>query len=197
MILNMKLIQKESEPVLAGFRQLEQRVWDKSGLFLELETEIGSLGRALTIWENYRHGRKSRHQLADELSDILFVLIRIAKDYQLPIDSSIRSWQNDAPEELFFRLCNGATRLRLKIELQDNEAIASCRRAIREMLRVIAGLAEHYQLPLEQAHRAEMELALAWQRNFQKNQNLGWLREINWLRQVKQHERQVEAMVVV
>ena len=71
--INIEKFISMSIPALNGFKLVEPREWDIEATLMELGTEIGSLGRVLSIWEHYRHGKRSRHNMADELSDILFI----------------------------------------------------------------------------------------------------------------------------
>lgn len=160
----VKLIQM-STPVLKGFKRIEPRDWGIEGTLLELGVEIGALGRALTIWENYRHGRKSRHQLSDELSDILFVLVKLIKDRHLIVQYNLTSKNIESPEQAFFRLQDLAVELRHVI---TNEAadVTAVRERIHEMISIVGGLGEYYQISLEKAHLAEIKSAALWQKLF-------------------------------
>jgi len=158
---------KISLPVINGFKKVELRQWGKKGIILELITEIGSFGRVLTIWEEYRHGKKSVHHLSDELSDILFVLIKLIDNIKIPYSEKIEAENIISPVDSFFRLTELALILNNAI---SGKVIESEKKQIflyiESMVSIVAGFAVYYGIPLEKAHYEEMKHALLWQRLF-------------------------------
>lgn len=183
-----------SIPVLDGFSRVEPRRWGRRGIFLELEVEIGSLGRALTIWEEYRHGKKSRHMLSDELSDILFVLIKLMREENIVITDVIEP-EHYLPEDGFFQLMELTENIRQKAVSPQAYAISP--KTIREMLAVLFGTAHHYGIDLYLAHVREMNLARLWQTLFfdahGKKKSWRFFRKIFWKFAVYRHEHIADA----
>jgi len=184
-----------SVPVLKGFKRIEPRDWGLDGTFLELMTEIGSLGRNLTIWENYRHGHRSRHNMADELSDILFVLVKLTVNMDIKC-SRLEPRKIESPETAFFMLAELALTLRKEMgaESADTQVI---RRHIEEMISLIGGFVDYYAISLEEAHQEEMRFASLWQRLFftpegRRIEHLVFLRKLVWGFAGWQHVRKMD-----
>lgn len=71
---------------------IEGKVWGPEGCFIELSKQVGDLAKLIMTKEGYYHessGKRSPHEnktvddIADELADILYVLIRIADHYNI------------------------------------------------------------------------------------------------------------------
>lgn len=155
-----------SVPVLEGFSRIEPRKWGLDGILLELATEIGSLGRNLTIWEGYRYGRKSRHKMADELSDIFLMLVRLCLELGItPKAKLFAGTAAESPEGMFFSLLQSCSEMQKRAEAVNPNKIAMAAR-IEGMMTLVGMLAEHYGISLEEAHEEEMDLASHWQRLF-------------------------------
>lgn len=192
--LNVAHLEKLSVPVMRGFSHVEPRKWDTQAILLELTTEIGSLGRALTIWENFRHGRRSKHQLLDELSDVLFVLIRLAHELKIQLPSALPLlYGTTTPIDCFFGLNESAVDLRT-ILLADRPTLTKpVQPIIEEMMMLIGQIAVHYQVPLETGHEEEMALARRWQTTFFPP--IAWLtpwRKITWWYAVWRHQKSLD-----
>jgi len=199
MEINIAKLIKISMTVLEGFKRIEPRQWGLDGTFLELNTEIGALGRALTIWENYRHGRKSRHNLADELSDIFFVLVKIIQETNTSVSDSLPAKRIQSVEQEFFRLLELTAGLRYETskKIPDTESV---REKIEEMFSIIGGLAVYYHISLEKAHEEEMGFASLWQRLFfnssgTKKRSFLFVRKVFWKFATWQHQRKLENKV--
>lgn len=158
---NIDNLIKTSLTVLTGFKNVEPREWGVEGTLLELTVEIGSLGRMITIFENYRHGDKSRHQLADELSDILFVLIRLGVELNIALPQAIDVRSVSSPEQAYFSLFENTNMIRTLTKKAENIS-----EEIAEMLSIVWGLSEYYKINLKMTHLEEMKLASLWQRLF-------------------------------
>jgi len=196
MEINTARLIQMSITVLDGFKRIEPRDWGVEGTLLELGTEIGSLGRALTIWENYRHGYKSRHQLADELSDILFVLIKLIDDMNITVKDSLTLKRIESSEQAFFRLLELTTEIRqettnetvnMKVVLEN----------IENMISIVGGLAEYYQISLEKSHLEEMKFASLWQRLFFTSEgkritHFVFLRKLIWKFATWRHQKKLD-----
>jgi len=165
MYINVNKLIDISIPTLEGFAKIEPRTWGMDGNFLELFTEIGSLGRILTIFGNYRHGKRSKHAIADELSDILFVLIKIIQGLKIPSPKSkLRITDIASPEKSFFQLLKLA--MALKSNIENSADINFSYLKIEKMIAILFGIAEKYNVCLLDAHVEEMKHAQLWQRTF-------------------------------
>ena len=184
MSVNLKKINELSLPVLQGFRGLEPRTWGCRGTILELITEIGCLGRAITILEKYRYGKKSIHDIADEMSDVLFVIIRVLEDTGVSLKKDIVESEKIAcPEDAIFDMLCWA--LKIKSEwiqgCADKELIRHC---AEKIIAGLSGLADRYNIFLEVAHRHEMDFAALWQKIFfcngKKAKSFLFFRKVLW-----------------
>lgn len=166
MIIEMDTLWHMSLPVLSGFERIEPRPWGLKGIFLELMTEIGSLGRVITKWENYRFGKKSRHDMADELSDILFVLIKLVKEAEIFLPERLHVEIITSPEDSFFRLMGLALKLYCAKDEKQEVLKEYYLPIVCDMISLVGGVAKNYGIDLETAHEEEMRLATLWQRTF-------------------------------
>lgn len=188
---------KTSRPVFDGFVKMETKKWEFAGTILELLAETGKLGRAITIFEGYRQGKKSRHDLADELSDILFVLCRFSYAGYIELTGRLLTGYADSSEEAYFRICLEASLLNKDYNQRKfHEALTS----VQTIASLVVWLANRYGINLELVHLEEMANAAAFQQLFydstgrKKNGNFitNKFRLIHWFFIVKNHEKKVE-----
>ena len=89
-----KDIIKKSLNVIGEFEKVEKRKWGVEGAMIELSKQVGELAKNLMVFEGYyMAGRDnlpeystSKEKIADELSDILFMIIRIAEHYKIDLE---------------------------------------------------------------------------------------------------------------
>lgn len=92
--LTFKEIVNKTLKVLDEFKKVEKREWGSEAIIVELSKQIGDLSKNIMMFEGYyMAGRDSdlKHQtskekIADELSDILFMIIRIADHYKIDLE---------------------------------------------------------------------------------------------------------------
>ncbi|MFA6255241.1 MAG: hypothetical protein WC675_04420 [Patescibacteria group bacterium] len=89
-----EVIQKTNE-VIKAFQEVEQRKWGIEGNMIELTKQIGELGKNVMMIENYylaerkndpNYNTASKEEIGNELSDIFFILIRIANHYGIDLE---------------------------------------------------------------------------------------------------------------
>jgi NTP pyrophosphatase (non-canonical NTP hydrolase) len=88
-----ELIEKTLE-VNRAFAEVEKRPWGAEGSMIELSKQVGDLAKRVMSYEGYyMAGRDdlpeyqtSKERIADELSDILFVIIKIADHYGINLE---------------------------------------------------------------------------------------------------------------
>ncbi len=198
MTINIDQLIEASIPTIKGFDKIEPRIWTNDTTFLELVTEIGSLGRMLTIWEKYRHGQKSRHKLVDELSDILFVLIRFCyiNELDFPETVNIVSTESFDPLTRFFSLIEQSEKIRRLADQDEPGPEPEIRASISSITETLFGFANFYQVDLIQGHLEEMISAQTWQNLFfLKTKKLPLIiKKIIWLRHTKIHEQLLEQL---
>lgn len=95
--MKKKLIFQEllaiTRKVIGEFEQREQRSWGIEGSMLELMKQVGDLTRHVMVFEKYyvknrmsdSYYRTTKNDIADELADILYCLIRISDRYGIDI----------------------------------------------------------------------------------------------------------------
>jgi hypothetical protein len=191
--MNWEWLLERSRPVFDGFVKLEPRKWGPIGTTLELAAETGKLARAITIFEGYRHGRKSRHDMADELSDILFVLCRLVYDNDLNVSGQVSYEHFGSPEAAFFYINHNIQRIYDELCFSKGDVTLN----VGGVASGVRWLAGHYGIDLQFAHEQEMLLASAFQRIYftaegkKKSGNLllKFFRKVIWVRAVKRHEK--------
>lgn len=85
---------EETLTVIKEFEKVEKRKWGAEGSMMELSKQVGELSKNILMYEGYyMTGRDnapeyqtSKENIADELSDILFMVIRIADHYSIDIE---------------------------------------------------------------------------------------------------------------
>lgn len=91
-----ELIQKTNE-VIKVFQKVEQRDWGIEGNMIELTKQVGDLAKNVMMLENYylakrkeddNYNKASKDKIADELSDILVSIIRIANHYKIDLEKA-------------------------------------------------------------------------------------------------------------
>jgi NTP pyrophosphatase (non-canonical NTP hydrolase) len=85
---------KESRKVIRQFEKVEKRKWGVEGSMMELSKQVGELARNVMMHEGYyMAGRDelpeyqtSKSKIADELSDVLYMVIRVADYYGIDLE---------------------------------------------------------------------------------------------------------------
>lgn len=111
--LTFKEVVSKTVKVIKQFKKVEKRKWGVEGAMMELSKQVGELTRNVMMYEGYymagrdyspskmtkeqiesyiKKGmifedyRTSKVKIADELSDILFLMIRIANHYGIDLE---------------------------------------------------------------------------------------------------------------
>jgi len=92
----MKEIIKKTTEVIREFEKREPKKWTPEIMITELTKQLGGLSKQIMMLEqnyvsqrnNYPEYSYSKEQLADELSDILFMIIRLADYYKIDLEKS-------------------------------------------------------------------------------------------------------------
>jgi len=92
--LTFKEIVEESLKVLNEFKKVEKRKWGAEGAVIELSKQVGELSKNIMMFEGYyMAGRDnvpeyqtSKEKIADELADILLMIIRLADHYEIDLE---------------------------------------------------------------------------------------------------------------
>lgn len=83
--------------VVKEFEKVEQRKWGIEGNMIELSKQVGELSKNVMMLEKYylasrsqepKYKDASKEEIANELSDILFIIIRIADLYKVDLEKA-------------------------------------------------------------------------------------------------------------
>jgi hypothetical protein len=82
--------------VIAAFDTVEQRPWTIEVTMIELMKQVGDLAKHVMMAERYYladradhpHYQTSTEDIADELADIFYCLIRVAEQYQIDLEAA-------------------------------------------------------------------------------------------------------------
>jgi hypothetical protein len=154
MPLNLRRLEALTRPVLSAFEQVEPKLWDRSAVLVELAGEIGSLAHQVQLWDGFKNRRFSRLSAADECSDILFVLIRLAYVDKLLLPVRVESDNR-------LECGRGADRM-LSLCSLFSKVVTAERAAVHdvvEMIRRLVELSVLLGIDLEKAHEIEMAIA--------------------------------------
>jgi NTP pyrophosphatase (non-canonical NTP hydrolase) len=92
--LTFQEVVDESKRVIKEFEKVEKKKWGVEGSIIELSKQVGELSKNIMMYEGYyMAGRDSlpeyqtsKDKIGDELSDILFMVIRIAEHYNIDLE---------------------------------------------------------------------------------------------------------------
>jgi NTP pyrophosphatase (non-canonical NTP hydrolase) len=82
--------------VIAAFDAAEQRPWTIEATMIELMKQVGDLSKHVMMVERYYLADRAddpiyattKDNIADELADILYCLIRVAEHYQIDLEQA-------------------------------------------------------------------------------------------------------------
>lgn len=101
--LTFKQLEKKTLDLVERFKQVEQKEWGIEGCMIELSKQVGELSRCVMKMEKYyfaQKGETNLEEIGDELSDILFMIIRIAKHYNIDLEKAHLKAIDDANKYL-------------------------------------------------------------------------------------------------
>src|SRR5512138_37975 len=143
-----------SVPVIECFVAVEPQPWTRKTILLELIGEIGSLAHLIQHWDGCKRGLPDPSDLADECSDVLFLILRLAYSEHIVLPHMIgcEQFQDIQATDHVLELSRRAA------ALQDPDCDSSVE--LMSMLATLACLSDCLGINLMQAHQREMEIAL-------------------------------------
>lgn len=84
----------ETVNVVRAFEKVEKRKWGPEADMMELTKQVGELSRNIMMYEGYylagrdtdKAYQTSKEKIADELSDVLYMTIRLADYYSIDLE---------------------------------------------------------------------------------------------------------------
>ncbi len=99
--MTKKLTFKESIELAHGiierFEKIEGKKWGAEGSIIELQKQVGELSKLIMVYEKYYFSDRDKEdsqyestieEIGDELADILYAIIRIAKHYNIDLEKA-------------------------------------------------------------------------------------------------------------
>jgi len=95
--LTFKEVVRKTTEIIEAFQKVEQRDWGIEGNMIELMKQVGELGKNVMVLEKYylakreedpNYNKASKAEIGNELSDILFMTIRIANHYGIDLEEA-------------------------------------------------------------------------------------------------------------
>jgi NTP pyrophosphatase (non-canonical NTP hydrolase) len=95
--LTFKEVVEKTNEVIEAFQKVEQRNWGIEGNMIELMKQVGELGKNVMVLEKYylakrmdnpNYNKASKDEIGNELSDIFFMIIRIANHYGVDLEKA-------------------------------------------------------------------------------------------------------------
>ena len=95
--ITFKELIKKTNEVIEAFQKVEQRNWGIEGNMIELMKQVGELSKNVMVLEKYylaerinnpKYNKASQSEIGNELSDILFMLMRIANYYKVDLEEA-------------------------------------------------------------------------------------------------------------
>jgi len=103
---------KLTEDIILRFEKIEGRNWGAEGALIELTKQVGELSKQIMVYERYYFFDRdkldpnyevTKNKIADELADILYAIIRIAKHYNLDLEEAHIKARKEEDELLKFK----------------------------------------------------------------------------------------------
>ena len=93
---SFKEIVGQTEVLIEEFQKQEKKPWGAEAMTVELSKQVGDLSKQIMSFENYYIKQRdkepmyqtSKEMIADDLSDILYCIIRIAKHYKIDLEQA-------------------------------------------------------------------------------------------------------------
>ena len=83
-----------AKKIIVRFEKIEGKPWGAEGGFIELSKQVGELGKLIMQQEKYYFPKREeldkqyasgKEKIGDELADILYAIIRLAKHYDIDL----------------------------------------------------------------------------------------------------------------
>ncbi len=97
---------KLAEDIIERFKKVEGKPWEAEASMIELSKQVGHLANEIMICEKYycpgmkRNSIPIKEKIEDELADIFFSVIRIAKHYNIDLEKAHLDQLKEADEFL-------------------------------------------------------------------------------------------------
>jgi len=96
-LLTFQEVKERTEDLIKDFEKFEKREWGVEGAMIELMKQVGELSKYVMMIESYYIPARdtkseymaSKEKIADELFDIYFMVVRIARHYNLDLEKEI------------------------------------------------------------------------------------------------------------
>jgi len=88
---------KLAESIIERFEKIEGRKWGAEGSLIELQKQVGELSKLIMVHEKYYFSDRDKtdeqyesdkEKIADELADVLYAIIRLAKHYDIDLEKA-------------------------------------------------------------------------------------------------------------
>jgi NTP pyrophosphatase (non-canonical NTP hydrolase) len=109
---SFKQVIDRTKDIAERFGKIEGRPWGIEGAMIELSKQVGELSALVMSREGYYHKNRekenpkldpSKENISDELSDLLFIVIRIADYYGIDLEEAHLKALDSASENLKVR----------------------------------------------------------------------------------------------
>lgn len=83
--------------IIERFEKIEERKWGAQGTLIELQKQVGELAKLVMVHEKYYFSNRDKEdtqyksdkeKIADELADIFYAVIRMAKHYDIDLEKA-------------------------------------------------------------------------------------------------------------
>lgn len=89
---------KKSDEMIDAFKAKEQKPWGPEANVIELTKQLGDLAKRVMVYEKYYYKSReqspeyktSKKEIADELADIIWMSIRLARHYDIDIEIELQ-----------------------------------------------------------------------------------------------------------
>ena len=152
--VDLASLRAATDPVIVQFAAAEPRRWDRPALLLELAAELGSLAHLVQHWDGFKRGGPKPSCLADECSDVLFIVLRLGREDRIQL-----------PDRLEYRPVESARATPTLLAMYGEVAGIQQPGGDSGLLSLIghlAALCDLFRIDLVQSHRLEMRIAVEY-----------------------------------
>jgi hypothetical protein len=157
--IDISYLQEKCRPVMDQFIKIESKPWDRQTIIIELIGEIGSLAHQLQGYEGFKSKKPSMHCIKDEVSDVLFILLRLARYDNVELDGkmsfTIQETKDSRLSCEIVEICKQLPELIAPSECQG-------RAEIQSVIICLGKIAQKMEFDIHEAVSFEMDIAQAF-----------------------------------
>ncbi len=157
--IDISYLQEKCRPVMDQFIKIESKPWDRKAIIVELIGEIGSLAHHVQAFEGFKSKKVSIRSIKDEVSDVLFILLRLTRYDNEVLDDKVSFTIQESHD--FHLSCEIVEICKRLPELMTPSEIG-VRAEIQSVIASLGKIANSFEFDIHEAFSFEMDIAQAF-----------------------------------